>query len=102
MGERYLYFILDAERCAVKIGVAEDPRVRLRNLQVAHAVPLVFLGSFRGNESDEARLHYEFAKDRLLGEWFKDSALLRAVIAELRELVNDADLCAALRLQRER
>ena len=66
-----LYFILDAPRGAVKIGRANKPERRLRELQTGCANRLELLLVFRGEGEREKEFHERFAEWRLEGEWFR-------------------------------
>lgn len=100
MSLQYVYFILDAERRAIKIGFSGSPRSRLASLQIAHAVPLRLLGVVEAVPAAEGQLHRMFARQRLMGEWFADSRALREEVDYRRELVTDADLARLLGQER--
>ena len=68
-----VYMILVGERGPVKIGHSNDPRTRLRELQVAHHRKLTILRKFEGGEVEERLLHDKFEHLRLRGEWFRFS-----------------------------
>lgn len=69
----YLYAVVGAGK--VKIGLARDPVVRLRELQVGSPVPLRLaevwpVGSRRRTRAIERSAHALFRWCRLRGEWF--------------------------------
>jgi len=54
----------------VKIGVSKNVKARVAALQTASPHPLVLIGCFPGEESDERRLHRLLNHRHLRGEWF--------------------------------
>jgi hypothetical protein len=81
--ESSVYFIRERLSGAIKIGIARDVVVRLTNLQGAHPYPLQILGICPGGLPMEMALHAEFASQRLAGEWFLPSPVLRDRIMTL-------------------
>jgi hypothetical protein len=79
---RTIYFAQSVTGGPIKIGIAEDVRARLRELQCGSPVELAIIGARPGYSSDEARLHRVLAKHRLHGEWFEDCIEVRAAIAK--------------------
>jgi hypothetical protein len=77
---REVYFIEDAERGAIKIGVARWPKSRLQLLQVGASRPLALIATIAGEEETERAWHSRFAHLRLRGEWFRDAPELRQAI----------------------
>lgn len=69
-----LYFIR-AENGLIKIGVSVDPENRLRQLQTGSSTRLELLDTIETENSNllESKLHKEFAKYRIHGEWFNIS-----------------------------
>lgn len=72
----FIYFILNKESNAVKIGRAKDVEKRLKSLQTANCNELKLIKTIRVNGSLEAKelensLHQKFDHLRLSGEWFK-------------------------------
>jgi len=67
----HLYFIRVARsRGPVKIGRANDPETRLKNLQVASPYRLRLLGVIQNGGPHEAEFHRALSGHRLRGEWF--------------------------------
>lgn len=64
----YVYAITDGTY--IKIGVAQKPPTRLKQLSTGSAKRLVILGWFDGGFTKEAELHKRFNKVRDNGEWF--------------------------------
>jgi len=91
--ERPIYFILDRQSNAVKIGIAESPEARLRDLQVGnpHTLELVKVIP-GGNGETESGLHNSYRKDRLGGEWFRLSKRLSEYLAEIKPSVTNSNL----------
>jgi hypothetical protein len=83
---RSVYFIGTEAKVgrAVKIGVADQPERRLRQLQIGSAAPLHILAVTPGGEFEEGIYHAKFARLRLRGEWFRISAALLREITRLR------------------
>ena len=66
-----IYFIQQGEDGPVKIGYATVIEKRFRALQSASPYPLKVIGSMQGSVIDEKRMHLQFSKHRLQGEWFE-------------------------------
>jgi hypothetical protein len=79
MTRRYVY-VIGAETGPVKIGVAAEPVLRIRELQTGNPRELQVLAQCRGGEETEATLHSLFERERLQGEWFKRSSRVRTLI----------------------
>ena len=67
---RWVYLIGSANSSLAKIGVSNDPEVRLADLQVGSPLPLVLLWKTPGGQGLESALHNYFAPYRQHGEWF--------------------------------
>lgn len=78
-----VYFIR-ASSGPIKIGVAKDPRVRLRTLQTSTHERLSLLATLVGTYETERDLHRKFAHLRLSGEWFAPSDELLAFVECLK------------------
>ena len=75
---KFIYFILNKENNAVKIGRAKDVEKRLKSLQTANCQELTLIKTIRVNGNKEAReleknLHQKYNHLKLSGEWFKMS-----------------------------
>ena len=79
-----IYFIGAGKRGPIKIGVAGDPRKRLKTLQVAHYERLALLLTIRADDELERVLHKRFKRGHLRGEWFDRDT------PGLLELISDA------------
>jgi hypothetical protein len=75
-----IYFIQGQKTQLIKIGLAEDVKRRLSNLQTGSPDVLVFLGGFPGDEAIETRVHARFRSQRKHGEWFEPSDALNEFI----------------------
>lgn len=75
---RWIYFIRGKEGGPVKIGVANDPKKRLADLQRTCPVELEIIGSRPGDTFAERELHDRFADFRVHGEWFEPSPVILA------------------------
>jgi hypothetical protein len=83
-----VYFIRSGEDGPVKIGIAEEPRSRMRDLQVGNPVELLMIREITGGAPEESWLHRHYGDLRLRGEWFK-------FCASMLTIVPPADLPAA-------
>lgn len=77
----YVYFILNQDSKAVKIGFAKDVQKRLATLQTSSPGHLELLGSIKTESprtamSMEESLHRKFADLHINGEWFRVDAVL--------------------------
>jgi hypothetical protein len=76
---RYVYFVRAATIGLIKIGSANDPRARLKDLSHSSPDRLELIGLYlcQNRGLIELELHKTFAAHRAHGEWFKpDSAIL--------------------------
>ena len=64
----YVYAISDGVH--IKIGVAQCPHNRLKQLATGNPNKLTILGTFDGGYELESELHKRFTKVRDNGEWF--------------------------------
>jgi len=78
-----IYFIRSGQY--VKIGVSARPWDRLAEFQTANPEPLEMLAVGPGDFGFEAELHKLFGEHRGVGEWFRDSDRIRAVVAFMRD-----------------
>ena len=80
---RSVYFVRSVALNVIKIGSADDPKARIRNLQVGTADELVLEGYWMTDDAErlEAILHQTFADQWVRGEWFKPSPDLLEVVA---------------------
>lgn len=72
----YIYFILNYDSQAVKIGIAKNVKRRLASLQTSSPSELELLSTIKTKSVNNARkieksLHEKFDKNRIRGEWFK-------------------------------
>jgi hypothetical protein len=72
MNEDIIYFILDTNSNAVKIGYTtlKGLKRRLENLQVGTPHDLKILGAVWGDRKTEKKLHERFTNFHIRGEWF--------------------------------
>lgn len=80
-----LYFI-GAEVGPIKIGVAGEPRQRLRQLQTANPYKLHLLAVLPYGGLQEGEYHARFAAHRLEGEWFERHPDILNEIERLRSV----------------
>jgi hypothetical protein len=86
-GGTFIYFIEAVGQDRIKIGKADDPKARLRQLQTGSSVELRLLGATADQASREAEIHAAFAFERIHGEWFHATQRLREYIARVTEPV---------------
>lgn len=72
----YIYFILNYDSQAVKIGIAKNVKRRLASLQTSSPSELKLLATIKTKSVNDARkieksLHKRFDKHCIRGEWFK-------------------------------
>lgn len=87
----YVYFIayndeeLRKYHPVIKIGMTYDIDRRLKNLSTASAIPLILAGFIPSAHPKliEDRLHIQFSKRRLNGEWFQVD---KSMLEELHQL----------------
>lgn len=101
--EMTVYFIEAVNGGFIKIGVSRRGRsgeLRLRDLQVGCPFTLRLLSQVEGGRSLEARLHQQFRKYHVRGEWFRDVPEIRKYAAEHhREFTMDELRAAQARIQ---
>jgi hypothetical protein len=83
----FVYFILNSEVRAVKIGWALKPRKRLSELQVSSPYKLSLEAAVAGSMEDERALHRALSRHKMSGEWFR-------WYLETHELIERAKACA--------
>lgn len=88
-GSAFVYFVLNADSNAIKIGKAEDLDKRLKSLQTVSPVQLQLLKAIQVTSGKEAAqlessLHRKFAHLRLTGEWFKAEKELLGYIGDVQ------------------
>lgn len=86
-----IYFILDRQGKAVKVGYSkskETLRRRLSTLQVGNPRPLELLFHVEGGREGEKFLHRLLRTSRLCGEWFECTP---EVVKILMKIKNGAD-----------
>lgn len=84
----YIYFILNCDSEAVKIGIAKNVKQRIASLQTSSPSELKLLGKIQAESVSKAReleqsLHKTFDKYRVRGEWFEASVELLDYIDKL-------------------
>lgn len=93
----YVYFVVNQDSKAVKIGFAKNVQKRLAALQTSSPAQLELLGSIKTESSQTARyleesLHQMFANLHIQGEWFRvDAVMLEYIQSEVNcEIVSIA------------
>lgn len=83
----FVYFILNEDSRAIKIGRAKNLEKRMKTLQTASPAPLKLLKSIQVSSGQEAHeleqsLHERFSALRLWGEWFRAEGELLAYVEQ--------------------
>ena len=78
---QFVYFMECDER--IKIGIARDPKRRLRSLQTGNPAQLRILAAFAGDADLEHAIHTKFESTRIGGEWFCKTDELKKFIERL-------------------
>jgi hypothetical protein len=88
---RYVYFIESESLGMVKIGLADNPRRRLRELQVGSPDKLNLRGVLLLDDAPgyEASMHLRFAEERSHGEWFRKTDRLEEFMVGLMDPEED-------------
>lgn len=81
-----LVYFIQAHCGAIKIGVANDIKKRLRVLQSGHPHELTLLAVTQGGVGMEGTYHWRFRAHRIRGEWFEPHADILAEIERLKTL----------------
>ena len=80
-----VYFALSKITNRIKIGAAKDPYTRLSSLQTGSPdVLAIEYVIYDGGRPTEKALHRKFCSDRLHGEWFLYSPIIRKFIEDDR------------------
>ena len=84
----YVYFILNYDSQAIKIGIAKNVERRLSSLQTSSPSKLKLLGTIKTESVNKARkleqsLHKTFNDCRIRGEWFSVHSELLEYIQQL-------------------
>lgn len=93
----YVYFVLNPDSNAIKIGFAKDVKKRLTALQTSSPSQLELLGviktqSARTAQQLEGTLHQQFAQLHISGEWFRaEKTLLDYLNEKCPPLANKPD-----------
>jgi hypothetical protein len=69
----YVYFVQQGRDGPIKIGIADDPDLRLGQLQCGNPRLLYIRATEPGGVRLERALHKQFAHARMQGEWFEPS-----------------------------
>ena len=71
-----IYFLENGHK-EVKIGYTKNKNTlitRVGNLQIGSATPLKLIALYKGDKVDEKRLHSEYVRQHIGGEWFRYSS----------------------------
>ena len=89
MKPAFVYFITSEDKY-VKIGIANDVEIRLKDLNIGNPIRLKVLYKFSVSSSlvkkIENYLHYKFREDNIHGEWFNLSQKIKNFIFKHKTL----------------
>lgn len=80
-----IYFVQPIDGGLIKIGIAMNPVVRLKDMQVGSPMRLHILATCPGDTDDAHSLHWRFKGYHRHGEWHDPGADLLAFIESLHE-----------------
>lgn len=83
---KFIYFAQMPGGGPIKIGSTKNLHFRLNSLRKEFGDRLQIVMSVAGRMVDELTLHHIFHEDRIVGEWFFDSAKLTAFIEMLAKI----------------
>lgn len=86
-----IYFILTSDGKFVKIGYSINVDQRIHDLQDSCPLDLILIGCVYGSMKEEKRLHSEFNKYSVRGEWY------HANLELLTQIHNYIDMCNCLK-----
>ena len=98
----YIYFIQEGLQGNIKIGMSDDPIVRMLSLQHSHARQLELLGVIEGEPSLEKKLHHQFKNNWVRYEWFEPAPCLIDFIDENTSLNGFQSQLKQLKEKREK
>lgn len=75
-----IYFVQNGR--AVKIGFTNNLKLRLKHIQLGSHMKIELLATIPGDENTEREIHWQFARYRIRGEWFRLRPDLKAFIQE--------------------
>lgn len=84
-----IYFIQAGEKGPIKIGLAERPTTRKKDLQTAHYDELRIIGVMEGDNKLEDELHFRFEAYRIRGEWYKPEPVIYKYVEDYCQQVKD-------------
>lgn len=81
----FIYFIQERGCDLIKIGFSNNPRKRLKALQVANPHKLLLLYAFPSTRDFETKIHNKLRSQRVRGEWYFSHPDVRAFIGTLHK-----------------
>jgi hypothetical protein len=88
-----LYFIYNPQLDLMKIGSAKNVEARRRDLETTIGVPLKTMRVFAGMSEHERLLHFTFSESRRLGEWFRPTGDMWAIVNSPEEIEKILGTC---------
>jgi hypothetical protein len=77
-----VYFLRDTDRRQIKIGYSSDVEKRVKRIRAMNCGQVELIGRIQSPRWYERLLHEIFARDRVHGEWFRESASLLSLALE--------------------
>jgi hypothetical protein len=78
--DSFVYLAIARPSGLVKIGRATDARGRIRTLQTGNHEELSMIACLAGGKALERDVHQLFAADRVRGEWFRGSTMMKELV----------------------
>ncbi len=81
-----LYFFHNRINNIVKVGISNEPKVRLKSIKYQSGIREIdLLIQFSGLGSRERDLHKLFSKYKTIGEWFKYTGMVKSYVEHLNK-----------------
>ncbi len=88
-----VYFILNHDYNAVKIGFSDNPKKRFDQLKTGVAGRLELVTAIPGDRDDERAWHKKYEKSHINGEWFRATEKLLKAINTAKKAEADKKEC---------
>ena len=83
-----IYFLQSLDK--IKIGYTNNGAIeRKRQMETGNPHGIVIIGTVKGNDTHEHKMHRDLEEYCVIGEWFKDCTEVRTYITDILEKKND-------------
>ena len=83
-----VYFLQSLDK--IKIGYTNNPVIkRKRDMETGNPHGIVIIGTVKGDQRHENKMHCDLEEYCAIGEWFKDCTEVRTYITDILEKKND-------------